>query len=133
MELQVGVKAFITDGYGNYLMLKRVQPYEGESEQRWDIPGGRINVGEPIFDALAREIKEETGLTMQDEPRIVYAQDILRIEGRHVVRLTFEANAGGEVKLDPKEHSNYEWVSLEKMDNLYLDPYLEPVLKLMRA
>lgn len=133
MELQVGVKAFIKDGQGNYLMLRRSQPYQGETEPRWDIPGGRINPGEPIFEALAREIKEETGLTMQGEPRIVYAQDILRITGRHVVRLTFEAVAAGEITLNPEEHSTYQWVSLEAIASLNHDLYLDPVLKNMRA
>ena len=133
MELQVGVKALIKDEQGRFLLLRRSQPYEGESEPRWDIPGGRINVGEPILQALAREIKEETGLTMQGEPRIVYAQDILRVAGRHVVRLTFETGAEGEVALDPKEHSAHQWVSLEKIQGIYHDLYLDPVLKNTRA
>lgn len=133
MELQVGVKALIKNEQGRYLMLRRSEPYKDEAEPRWDIPGGRINPGEPIFEALAREIKEETGLTMQGEPRIVYAQDILRIAGRHIVRLTFEAAANGEVKLNPAEHSAYQWVPLEAIANFNHDLYLDPVLKHMRA
>ena len=131
MELQVGVKAFIKDEQGNYLTLKRSAPYEGEAEPRWDIPGGRINAGEPIFEALKREIKEETNLIMQGEPHILYAQDILRVEGRHVVRLTFEAKAEGEIKLDPKEHSAYQWVKLSDIKNLHHDLYLTRVLQIM--
>jgi 8-oxo-dGTP diphosphatase len=137
MELQVGVKAFINDGKGNYLMLKRSLPYEGENEPRWDIPGGRINPGEPIFEALAREIKEETGLTMQGEPRILYAQDILRIKDKHIVRLTFEVNTEpGTITLDTNDptgtgHNEYRWMPLSEIKKVFHDKYLTPVLDIM--
>jgi len=137
MELQVGVKALINDGQNRYLFLKRKNPYQNESEPRWDIPGGRINAGEPMAEALAREIKEETGLIMKGVPRVLYAQDILRVEDRHVVRLTFEVGAElGEIKLDPNDpggtgHDQYRWVPRDEIKHLHHDIYLTPVFELM--
>ena len=137
MELQVGVKALIKDQEGRYLFLKRALPYEGESEPRWDIPGGRIQAGEPIFEALAREIKEETGLVMKSEPKTLYAQDILRITDKHIVRLTFEVQAEpGDIKLDASDlngthHDDFAWVAPHEITDLYHDRYLVPVFKLL--
>ncbi len=40
----------------------------------WDFPGGGIELGENIDDALAREIKEETGLSAK-RGRLLHVQD----------------------------------------------------------
>ncbi|MBU1038866.1 NUDIX hydrolase [Patescibacteria group bacterium] len=133
MELQVGVKALIKNESGNYLLLKRTEPYPEESEPRWDIPGGRINIGEPIEQALQREITEETGLTITNEPRIIQAQDILRNSDKHVVRLTYLVQTVGEIKLNPQEHTDFVWCSLEKISELRHDIYLDPILKTLQA
>ncbi len=54
--------AVITDGQGRLLMIKRGrEPGAG----LWSIPGGRIEPGETDAEALAREMLEETGLTVQ--------------------------------------------------------------------
>ena len=129
MELQVGVKAFIKNRQGKYLMLKRTEPYHPNDAPKWDIPGGRINPGEELMIALAREIKEETGMTLKGTPQIMAAQDILRTPGRHVVRLTYTAQAAGKITLDPKEHTEFGWFTLPEINKLYKDSYLTPVLK----
>ncbi len=132
MKLEVGVKAFITNNQGNYLLLKRAQPYPGDTEAKWDIPGGRIIAGEPLARALAREIKEETNLTMVGEPSIIQAQDILRVSDKHTVRLTYQVSATGEVRLNPEEHTEFCWLPLEKINDLYHDTYLTPVLEIIK-
>src|SRR4030065_2848971 len=109
--LEVGVKAFVYRNPGRYLILARADPYPGETTPRWDIPGGRIVPGEEIEKALAREIKEETGLKLEKIDKVLTVQDILREKGRHIVRITFLARCSGRVKIDPREHREYKWLT----------------------
>ena len=55
----LGVGAVVLDGQGRVLLVKRAhEPLKGE----WSLPGGGVEVGETLEAAVAREIREETGL-----------------------------------------------------------------------
>jgi ADP-ribose pyrophosphatase YjhB (NUDIX family) len=61
------VGAIIKDGGGRLLLIKRGHdPGKG----LWSIPGGRIEDGETDAEALAREVREETGLIVAPGPLI---------------------------------------------------------------
>lgn len=132
IELQVGVKVLLKNREGKYLLLERSRekyPEVHKFGDVWDIVGGRINLDMTLLENLKREVGEETGLELKDEPRLVAAQDIMRIPGKHVVRLTYTANIEGEPKLDT-DHKSYRWFTLEEMKNLKeLDIYFREVLK----
>ena len=53
------VGAIITDPAGRLLLIKR--GHEPEAG-RWSLPGGRVEPGESDAEAVAREVREETGL-----------------------------------------------------------------------
>jgi len=129
--LEVGVKAFVYKNPDKYLILSRTDPYPGETKLRWDIPGGRIVPGEETEKALAREIKEEAGLKLEKIDKVLTVQDILRVKGRHIVRITFLARCSGKVKINLREHKDYKWLTIEEIKNLYHDLYLKPVLKIL--
>ena len=60
----VGVGAVIVDAAGLVLLVKRgSEPMLG----RWSIPGGLVELGETLLDAVRREVAEETGLSIQPE------------------------------------------------------------------
>ena len=133
IKLQVGVKALIKNSEGKYLILKRSPDKYPEVDELWDVPGGRIDRGMFLHDNLAREIKEETSLELMEGPKILAAQDILRIEGKHVIRLTYLAEVKGEVKLVGDEHVEYKWLSLQELKELEgLDGYIKEVLESMK-
>lgn len=90
-------------------MLVRRNPQKyPEVGPKWDIVGGRINPGSPLLENLKREILEEVGLVYQGHPKLVAAQDILRVEGKHVVRLTYQGEIEGQPAID-SDHLEFKW------------------------
>ena len=134
--LQVGVKALIQDNQGRFLILKNTKVWEGDQEVRWDIPGGRIDPDETVFEGLKREIKEETGLDLIATDRTLTVQDIIR-STFHVVRITYTATAEGKVVLNHSDtsdtvHAEYEWMTKDELKKLpSLDPYLAETLAVL--
>jgi ADP-ribose pyrophosphatase YjhB (NUDIX family) len=61
------VGAVIKDSRGRLLLVKRGhEPGAG----LWSLPGGRIEPGETDAEALVREMREETGLTVEPGPLV---------------------------------------------------------------
>lgn len=130
MILQVGVKIFLQNPEGKYLFLHRNTEKYKDIRGTWDIVGGRIDIGTPLMDNLRREVKEETQLEITSEPVLIYAQDILRGEEKHVVRLSYVGETTGEPVLDTTENDQYRWVSRDELENLEdLDVYVQEILK----
>ncbi|MCM0081263.1 NUDIX domain-containing protein [Geomonas sp. Red32] len=61
-HIVTSVVAVIVDNEGQVLLTqRRVPPFQGE----WVMPGGKIDLGEPIVKALKREVREEVGLEVE--------------------------------------------------------------------
>jgi mutator protein MutT len=62
---RVSVKAVIKNGDGKVFVVK--EQHEGASPKpeyhRWELPGGGIDHGETVEEALKRELKEEVGVS----------------------------------------------------------------------
>lgn len=129
MKLQIGFKALIENSDGLYLFLQRSTGLANDSDIRWDIPGGRINEGETLRNALTREIREETGLTLDNSIRLLDAQDIILPEkDLHVVRLTYLTTIDGDVTLSD-EHQAHQWATLAEATDLHVDDQLHAILE----
>jgi ADP-ribose pyrophosphatase YjhB (NUDIX family) len=128
--LQVGVKILIKNKEGKYLLLRRSILKYPEVKAGWDLVGGRINPGVALIKNLKIEIFEETGLRLVGIPKLIFAQDILRKAGYHVVRLTYIGEARGKIKLDKEENDEYKWFSLKELKKLKdIDIYLKELMK----
>src|SRR3989338_9290293 len=126
--LQVGVKIFLKNREGKYLLLKRSPLRYPEVKNFWDIPGGRIVPGTSLSENLAREVFEETKLSILGEPKLIAAQDIIKLPEKHIVRLTFSAATEGEPQTG-KEDPEYQWVTLGEMKEMKeLDEFTREVL-----
>ncbi len=58
-ELRPGVAAVIQNGEGRILLQRR------SDNALWGLPGGSVEIGESVRDAIVREVREETGLTVE--------------------------------------------------------------------
>ncbi|MFF4992165.1 NUDIX hydrolase [Streptosporangium saharense] len=56
------VGAIVRDEQGRLLLVRRGRP---PGKGLWSVPGGRVEPGESDAEALAREMREETGLTVR--------------------------------------------------------------------
>lgn len=64
-EVAAGI---LLDSEGRYLLGQRPEgkPYAGY----WEVPGGKIEKGETVFEALKRELKEELGIEILDSQEL---------------------------------------------------------------
>lgn len=58
-QIRPGVAAIIQDGGGAILLQRR------SDNGLWGLPGGSVEIGESVQDAIVREVREETGLTVE--------------------------------------------------------------------
>jgi ADP-ribose pyrophosphatase YjhB (NUDIX family) len=129
ITLQVGVKAFLKNKDGKYLLLKRNMDKYKKASGTWDIVGGRIDPGTKLMENLKREVKEETQLEIISEPRLIYAQDIIPNEERHIVRLTYVADTQDQPILDTSENIEFKWLSIDELKKQEdLDIYVREIL-----
>jgi len=128
--LQVGTKILLKNKEGKFLLLRRNPKKYPEVGPKWDIVGGRINPGTSLLENLTREVREETKLEIIGTPRLAGAQDILRIPGKHVVRLSYEGEADGTPIIDEESHE-WKWFSPDEIASIpkaELDEYFSVLL-----
>lgn len=128
IELQVGVKILLRNKDGEFLLIRRSSTKYPDVGPLWDIPGGRIDAGFPLFDNLKREVKEETQLDIIGEPHLIAAQDIFVASRKHVVRLTYTGYANGTPFLN-EENTEWKWFTSDEIKRLPdLDGYVKDLI-----
>ena len=96
------------DGECQILLTKRnIEPFR----DYWCLPGGHIDKFENAYDAVIREVKEETNLDFSPT-FFCYADEIFPEKNIHNVVLMFYGKATNALKADPKEVSDIEWFSI---------------------
>lgn len=100
---------------GRVLMVQEGKEY---CRGMWGLPGGRVEPGERIGDAIVRELREETGLDV----RIAGVTRVIRYVsqmGYHTVRFNFVVEPiGGELVVDGTEIIDARWLSYDEIEAL---------------
>lgn len=106
-KFRLGVFAVITNKENQVLLLKAT--YDGE---RWGLPGGSVDPGETVHEALARECSEELGVTT----KILYLSGIYfhRAYDSHACIFRGEIAENAVITLS-NEHSEYRYFSLDEL------------------
>ena len=96
----------------------------------WDIPGGTVKIGETPYDALLREIDEETSITIEPKQLIYVYTNLDQIPVRQRFQMVFLSNyVKGDVSLNPEEHDDYKWVNPKEFHKYSLIAFLDDFLK----
>ena len=112
-KIAIAVKCLLKNEDDKYLILKKTQEENKKdtSSNLYDIPGGRIEYGENVVDALIREIYEETGIniTLNNIQKILDATSVVRKDGLHIVIITYLVNIKNTNIKISSEHSSFYW------------------------
>lgn len=107
------------------LLTKRTK-YTKAFPEHWTCPGGRADEGETAEEAVVREVKEEINLNFK--PTKLFHTG--KWKDRELYRFLGEWN--GEIKVQEKEISEWDWFTYEKAIKLKLAFEYKEVLEKLR-
>ena len=111
------------------LMVKRAHdPGKG----LWSLPGGRVEQGESLADAVRREVAEETGIEV-DVGELAGIFELPDTEPHYVI-LDFHARVANQVGLSPgSDAREVRWVPLDEVATLECTPRFVETLTVWRV
>lgn len=116
----IAVGAIVIDK-GAILLVKRDrEPARGE----WSLPGGRVEAGETLREALVREVREETGIDIDVDGLIGVAERVVRDDDGaitfHYVILDYVCHARTNTLNPGDDAADARWVSVDALGDMTL-------------
>jgi 8-oxo-dGTP diphosphatase len=111
---EVAVGAVVVDD-GSLLLVRRGR---GPAAGEWSVPGGRVERGETLAEAVVREVAEETGLEVVCGPLLGWVERIG--DDHHHVILDFEATLLGGALVAGDDAAEAAWVPAGEVTDLRL-------------
>ena len=129
---KVALKA-VLEHEGKVLLLRDPR----EKQEIWEIPGGRMNVGEVPEEALQRELKEELGVECEVHEVVYVAQFWQHSDNAQALMIAFRAtlvDQTASLTLQPSEVAEVVWCTpLEALERELFPVYrdtLEAYIKI---
>lgn len=105
----------------NQTLLLQHRIHEGEDNNKWTFCGGKIRINETISEAARREMYEETGLLLIQQPPLPLIGATTQSEWLILFVLITEF-AGVATNREPHKIDKYDWVDYRKLSELDLTP-----------
>ena len=128
MTPAVAVGALVFDGDGRVLLVERGNP---PGAGLWSVPGGRLETGETLAQAVAREVREETGLVVEVGALACVVERIT--EGYHFVILDYHARVIGGALAAGGDARAARFVAADELATLPITDGLVDVIARARA
>ena len=115
----ISVYATIRNEKGEFLLLKRSED-STTNPGKWDLPGGKLEHEEILEEAVAREVWEETEISIVPGEIAGYAT--FELPEKRVIAMVYD---GGYIVSDVKlshEHTEYSWIPLEEILKMHALP-----------
>jgi 8-oxo-dGTP diphosphatase len=114
MSPVLAVGGVIVEGEGEAARVVLVQRGKPPMQGRWSLPGARVEAGETLVEALVRELREETGLSVAVGP-LVEVVEIIE-DDRHYVVLDYICAPIGGVLAASDDAAAAAFVSVARLD-----------------
>ena len=124
-NVELTVLCLIEDGDQILLQNRIKKDWRG-----YALPGGHVELGESFVDAVIREMKEETGLTILD-PQLVGVKQFPIENGRYVVLLFKATQWTGELR--SSEEGKMEWIRYSELSAVKTVDDFSDLLKVMNT
>jgi ADP-ribose pyrophosphatase YjhB (NUDIX family) len=125
---EVAVGAIVRRGDELLLVRRAHDPAAGS----WSVPGGRVEPGEGLVAAVAREVVEETGLAVEVGGLAGWTEHI--DDDHHYVILDFFASPlGSDAPVAAGDATEARWVAPDELGGLVLVPGLREYLERVGA
>ena len=118
---------YIENDRGEYLMLHRVKKKNDVNRDKWIGVGGKFEDGESPEDCLLREVREETGLTIE-APRLCGLKQFPEDDGtRYIVMLYQTDRFSGELR--SSEEGKVFWIKRSDLEHYQLPVNFDQMLQ----
>ncbi|MEM0204873.1 MAG: NUDIX hydrolase [Nitrososphaerota archaeon] len=128
----VAVGALILQDHNILLVKRKNEPGKG----RWSIPGGSVELGESLKDAVVREVYEETGLLVEVSELLDIIEVIRRDSAGniifHYVILDYLAKPISGTLRAASDASDVIWVSVDEAMNMEITDSLRAMLRKLK-
>ncbi len=109
---------------GRYLLQDRIK----NDWKGYTLPGGHIEPGESIVDAVIREMQEETGLTIR-HPHLCGVKQFPLEEGRYIVFLFETEEFEGDLR--SSEEGTMHWIDERELSKVNLVEDFEDLIEVI--